>query len=90
MTFWSDHLRIGSEVNSGTFDNDNTEGPKRWLKAQLDQNTPLDRFAREMVAGEFYEMFAVSVAPEGDFNSLVDRAEMQMASLISKSFSAFR
>ncbi|MDA0661198.1 MAG: DUF1553 domain-containing protein [Planctomycetota bacterium] len=86
MTFWSDHLRIGSEVNIGTFDGNNTDAPKAWLKARLDENMPLDRFAREMISGEFFDQFALSVAPKGDFLSEVERAEMQMAVMVSQVF----
>lgn len=86
MTFWSDLLRIGSEVQSGTFDNDGTSGPKAWLKGHLDRNSPLDDLARDMLSRDFYTAFAQSVAPPGDIIHEVERPQMQLATVVSQVF----
>ncbi len=86
MTFWSDHLRIGSAVDAGIFDSDGTKGPQEWLKSQLDQNVPYDRFVQQLIAGEFFEPYAKSIAPLGEVASQVDRPEMQVAATISQVF----
>ena len=86
MTFWSDLLRIGSEVQSGTFDDDGTSGPKTWLKEHLDRDAALDELARGMMSRDFYAMFAQSVAPAGDILSAVERPEMQLATVVSQVF----
>ncbi len=86
MTFWSDHLRIGSAVDAGIFDGDGTKGPQEWLKGQLDENVPYDQFVRHLIAGEFFEPYAKSIAPIGEVASQVDRPEMQVAATISQVF----
>jgi hypothetical protein len=86
MTFWSDLLRIGSEVQSGTFDSDATSGPKAWLKGHLDRNAALDELARDMLSRDFYAKFTQSVAPPGDIINAVERPEMQLATVVSQVF----
>jgi hypothetical protein len=86
MTFWSDHLRIGSDVDAGAFDNDLSKAPKEWLKKQLDQDVPYDRFVQDLIAGDFFDQYARSVAPPGEVASPVDIPEMQVATTISQVF----
>ncbi|MDA0659449.1 MAG: DUF1549 domain-containing protein [Planctomycetota bacterium] len=86
ITFWSDHFRIGSEVNAGAFDNDNTKAPQEWLLSMLRQSVPYDELARELIAGEIYDKYALCVAPTEDIISPVERAEMQIATTISQVF----
>jgi hypothetical protein len=84
MSFWSDHLRIGSAVATGVFDNDETKAPHKWLKAQLDDNVTYDTFVRNMFGSDFLDKFALSIAPPGEVASPVDAPEMQMAVTISQ------
>lgn len=86
MTFWSDHLRIGSAVATGIFDNDETKGPRNWLKVELERDVPIDHFVQDLVAGDFFEQYAKSVAPAGEVASHVDVPEMQVATTISQVF----
>lgn len=86
MTFWSDHLRIGSDIDAGAFDSDHSKAPRDWLKAQLDRDLPYDRFVQELIAGEFFERYSQSVAPSGEVASAVDIPEMQVATIVSQVF----
>ena len=36
ITFWRDHLRIGSDVAGGIFDSDESRAPQTWLKDDTD------------------------------------------------------
>jgi len=86
MTFWSDHLRIGSEITAGAFDGDNTGAPREWLLSGLKDSVPYDALARELIAGDLYEKYALCVAPPEDIISPVERAEMQIGTTISQVF----
>ena len=86
MTFWSDHLRIGSAIDAGAFDDDNSKGPQEWLQAHLRQDDHYDRFVKELIAGDFFEQYAKSIAPPGEVASVVDVPEMQVATTISQVF----
>ena len=86
MTFWSDHLRIGSDVATGIFDNDETVAPQKWLKEELTQNVPFNRFVQDLVAGEFFDEYGKSIAPTGEVASHVDAPEMQLTTTLSQVF----
>ena len=84
MTFWSDHLRIGSAVDGGVFDNDNSGKPRAIVKKLLDDNVPYDRLVRELIAGDYFRRYATSMAPKGEVAEPVRRPEMQMAQIFSQ------
>jgi hypothetical protein len=86
MTFWSDHLRIGSDVAAGIFDTDQTKGPQEWLRGELERNVPFDRLVHDLIAGDFFDEYAKSIAPQGEVASHVDVPEMQLTSTVSQVF----
>ena len=86
MTFWSDHLRIGSDVAAGIFDNDETKAPQIWLKKELERDVPVDRLVYDLLASDSVDNYAKSVAPAGEVASRVDVPEMQLATTISQVF----
>jgi hypothetical protein len=86
MSFWSDHLRIGSDVAAAVFDNDETDGPQKWLKNELVRNVPLDQFVHDLLAGDFFEQYGKSIAPTGEVASHVDIPEMQLSTTLSQVF----
>ena len=86
MTFWSDHLRIGSDVAAGIFDNDETKAPQIWLKKELERDVPVDRLVHDLLANDSIDKYAKSVAPAGEVASRVDVPEMQLATTVSQVF----
>lgn len=90
ISFWSDHLRIGSSLDASIFDNDNSQGLKRWLQDQLLSGRPFDRFAAACAAGEYLDQLAVSGGPKGEVASPAQRPEMLGAQILSQVFLGVR
>lgn len=90
ISFWSDHLRIGSSLDASIFDNDNSQGLKRWLQEQLLSGRSFDQFAAACAAGEYLDQLAVSAGPKGEVASPAQRPEMQGAQIIAQVFLGVR
>ncbi|MFM9196738.1 MAG: DUF1553 domain-containing protein [Planctomycetia bacterium] len=83
LTFWGDHLRFGSDMAAGIFD----DGPAaktsmQSLRTKLVGSPPLDRFARELVTQQMVPTYA----PPGEVLSAVDGPEMQEAATVAHVF----
>ena len=54
MTFWSDHLRIGSDVDGGVFDNDLSQAPRELLREMLRSDLSYKDFVHQLITGDFF------------------------------------
>ena len=90
MSFWMDHLRIGSALDSAVFDNNNTEKPRQWLEERLKAGDTIDDLVRNILTGEFLDWYATSIAPKGEVATAQGRPEMQSAHILSQVFLGVR
>lgn len=90
MSFWMDHLRIGSSLAASIFDHDNSNKPRVWLEGQLRAGEPYDRFVRELIAGPIFDDYLQSIAPPTEVANAQGRPEMQAAHVISQTFLGVR
>ena len=90
MSFWMDHLRIGSALDSAVFDNNNTEKPLQWLEERLKAGDTIDDLVRNILTGEFLDWYATSIAPKGEVATAQGRPEMQSAHILSQVFLGVR
>lgn len=90
MSFWMDHLRIGSALDSAVFDNNNTEKPLQWLEERLKAGDTIDDLVRNIFTGEFLDWYATSIAPKGEVATAQGRPEMQSAHILSQVFLGVR
>ena len=86
MTFWCDHLRVGSDVDGGVFDNDLSHAPLSLLKANLESAARYDAFVTNLITGPYFDAYSESIAPEGEVGSPVRRPEMQHATIMTQVF----
>ncbi len=86
MSFWSDHLRIGSDVASAIFDGDDTARPRQWLEAQLRKNVPVDRLVHDLVTSDICDAYGRSFAPPGEIAAHVESPEMQLSATLAHVF----
>ena len=90
MSFWMDHLRIGSALDAAVFDNDKSVKPRQWLEAKLRAGDTFDGFVRDIFTGEFLDVYGDSVAPQGEVANAQGRPEMQSAQILSQAFLGVR
>lgn len=90
MPFWMDHLRIGSSLAAGIFDNDLSAKPLRWLEEQVRAGAPVDQFVRNLIAGPGLDDYAQSIAPRAEVASAQGRPEMQVAQVVGQVFLGVR
>jgi hypothetical protein len=90
MSFWMDHLRIGSSLAASIFDNDNSNKPRVWLEGKLRAGESYDRFVRELIGGPIFDDYVQSIAPRTEVANAQGRPEMQAAHVISQTFLGVR
>jgi mono/diheme cytochrome c family protein len=90
ISFWSDHLRIGSAFDSAAFDHDNSAKPRQWLEAQLRSGAPYDRFAANFITGEILDQYGRSIAPKDEVASASAGPELQTAQVLAQVFLGVR
>ena len=86
MTFWSDRLRVGSDVDGGVFDNDQSRAPVSLLRASLEDHVRYDSFVRNLITGPYLDAYSQSIAPDGEVSSPVRGPEMQHATIMTQVF----
>lgn len=86
MTFWSDHLQVGSSVAGAVFNGDHTAGPRDWLYHNLSAAKGYNYFVNDVVSGGFLDLYGKSVAPPGEETNPALTASMQSSNLVSHVF----
>lgn len=86
MTFWSDHLQVGSSVAGAVFNGDGTAGPRDWLRRKLAENRGYNHFVNDVITGGFLDLYGRSLAPPGEETSAALSAPMQSATMTAHVF----
>lgn len=86
MTFWSDHLQVGSSVAGSVFNGDQTAAPRDWLRQQLAADKGYNYFVNDIISGGFLDLYGKSMAPPGEETSAALSAPMQSATMTSHVF----
>lgn len=86
MTFWSDHLQVGSSVAGSVFNGDQTAAPRDWLRQKLAADRGYNYFVNDVISGGFLDLYGKSLAPPGEETSASLSAPMQSATMTAHVF----